>query len=375
MVLDNGDQRVGWVICDLLEVDRSLVADVREAVAATAGLAGDDVMVGATHTHAGPDLSRDWDLEGESRRGARDRYRSYLPHATASAVVAAVEDLSPSSLSWAEGSISAVGIDRRGGTVVPQRLAVLRATAHDQLKGMVIVHPCHGTVLGPDNLAVSGDIIGACVSALETFTRTTGRCAWAQGAGGDISTRASRFERSHREVDRLGLRVASGAQRISAGAVPLEGDHLDLKRCLVTLPTKGAEQWAVPQTSGLTRRGESDRSEAALLEEATVALSRHRGKAAQTEYVAEVSSLRIGKVTLCFVPGEPFQSVERSLLAKTGVDGLCVVGYSNGAPGYIFGPDEELEGGYEVLSSPLTGEAGARIVDAATELVSSSANR
>jgi hypothetical protein len=62
------------------------------------------------------------------------------------------------------------------------------------------------------------------------------------------------------------------------------------------------------------------------------------------------------------VPGEPFESIEREIVGRTGQKHLRVVGYSNGAPGYVFRPDEEHEGGYEVLSSPLTGEAGPRIV-------------
>ena len=35
IVLDNGQARVGWVICDVLEVNRSLVAEVRAAVEAS----------------------------------------------------------------------------------------------------------------------------------------------------------------------------------------------------------------------------------------------------------------------------------------------------------------------------------------------------
>jgi hypothetical protein len=68
------------------------------------------------------------------------------------------------------------------------------------------------------------------------------------------------------------------------------------------------------------------------------------------------------------VPGEPFESVERGIVARARQKNLRVVGYSNGAPGYVFGPDEEHEGGYEVMSSPLTGEAGARIVATGSRL-------
>ena len=196
IVLDNGQARVGWVICDILEVNRSLVADVRAAVEATGALAGDDVMVSATHTHAGPDLERAWEDEKGSYRQAQARYRAFLPYAVASSLVSAVEDLAPSSLAWAEEAVYGVGAGRRGADARPQRLSVVTARREGELRGMVIVYPCHGTVMGPGNLAVSGDVIGAGVEALEAGTGAPGRCAWAQGAAGDISTRATRRERA-----------------------------------------------------------------------------------------------------------------------------------------------------------------------------------
>ncbi len=95
IVLDDGEARVGWVICDLLEVNRSLVVDVRAAIEATGCLAGGNVMVSATHTHAGPDLYRDWDDDDLGHRDARAIYRGFLPLAVASSLVSAVEDLVP----------------------------------------------------------------------------------------------------------------------------------------------------------------------------------------------------------------------------------------------------------------------------------------
>ena len=54
---------------------------------------------------------------------------------------------------------------------------------------------------------------------------------------------------------------------------------------------------------------------------------------------------------------------------RAGGRSVRVVGYSNGAPGYIFGPDDEAGGGYEVLASPLTAEAGTRVVAAGARLL------
>ena len=190
----------------------------------------------------------------------------------------------------------------------------------------------------------------------------------AQGAAGDISTRLNRRERAQREVDRLGSIVAAGteralghAERVSGGlSVGFESGGLSLgfERATVDLPLKAPDQSAPLPVAGPTARDENDRSEAALLEEAMVAQRARQAGTRRPEAEAEISVLRIGDLRLCFVPGEPFESIERGVVEKTGQNKLRVVGYSNGAPGYVFTPAEELEGGYEVLSSPLTGGAG-----------------
>jgi neutral ceramidase len=372
LVLDNGDTRVGWVVCDLLYASRALVAEVRAAIDATGCMPGQDVMVGSTHTHAGPDLSGDWGCNG-AYRDAQERYTRFLPHAIASAVVPAVVDLEPCSVGWAESALSGVGSGRREENGLrPQKLGALKATVGDRLKGMVIVYPCHGTVLGPENLAISGDIIGAYVEGMENSTGAPGRFAWAQGAAGDISTRDNRRERSEAEVARLGALVADAAKAAAARSEPVDaGDHLELSRVEVPLPTKGPEQFDGPDMAGPKKRDEGDRSPEALIEEGMAARAARRHGSREVEDVAELSCLWVGKLPLCFMPGEPFESIERALVQMTGLEGLRVVGYTNGAPGYIFGPDEEAEGGYEVMASPLTGQAGTRLVAAAAKLVGS----
>jgi hypothetical protein len=171
-------------------------------------------------------------------------------------------------------------------------------------------------------------------------------------------------------VERLGSLVAAAAHRAlgRAGTVVPE-PSIGLTRALVPLPQKSAEQFAAFDSVGPSARNDEDRSEAALAEEAAAARSQRRDGSRPAEHEAEVAVLRIGEVTICFVPGEPFSSIERAIVEKTGLNELRVVGYSNGAPGYIFGPDEDRDGGYEVMSSPLTAEAGTRIVAAGTRLV------
>jgi hypothetical protein len=339
LVLDDGETRVGWAVCDLLEVDRSLVADVR------AELSGETVVVSATHTHAGPDLG-----------AAPDGYREWLPHAVAGALRAAAQDLSPVRLHWAEDAVTGVAANRRDPERPVPPLGLLAATSPTGSRTTMVVYPCHATVLGPGNLEVSGDLVGAAVRALG------GRSAWAQGAAGAISTRGYRRERTLREVERLGARIAAAAKDMAARSRPLSHPTLSVQTAEVALPLKQATEAAGGQ---IAPREEDDRSDEALLEEARAA----RSLRSRTEDVAELSLLQIGDLRLLFVPGEPFDSIEHSLRRPADSGPLRVVGYSNGAPGYVFCPEDEARGGYEVLASPLTGEAGARIVDAAARML------
>jgi hypothetical protein len=147
-----------------------------------------------------------------------------------------------------------------------------RETAEILSTAMVIVHHCHGTVLGPHNLTVSGDIIGAGIEALEAGTGAEGRCAWAQGAAGDVSTRGSRQGMAQSEAQRLGSIVAGAAEDAAGRAEPVPGGPaLRLERAVVPLPLKSPRQLTAPSDARPPSRDEDDRSEAALFEEAMVA--------------------------------------------------------------------------------------------------------
>ena len=94
-------------------------------------------------------------------------------------------DLEPGSVKWGETNLSGVGAGRRASDEQrPPRLGSMVATADDQVKAVVVVYPCHGTVLGPDNLSVSGDIVGSCTRVLENRTGATRGCAWARSRWG-----------------------------------------------------------------------------------------------------------------------------------------------------------------------------------------------
>ncbi|OGD18862.1 MAG: hypothetical protein A2W03_04255 [Candidatus Aminicenantes bacterium RBG_16_63_16] len=84
---------------------------------------------------------------------------------------------------------------------------------------------------------------------------------------------------------------------------------------------------------------------------------------------AEVQVFRIGDVHLVALPGEPF--VEYGLEIKRRAPGRAfVIGNANGElQGYIVTPEAGAVGGYEAAWALFRPESGARLVDAAVELI------
>src|ERR1700694_6224947 len=54
LVLDDGETAVAIVSCDLMGVDRHLVAEARELASKRTGIPAEHIVIGGTHTPAGP---------------------------------------------------------------------------------------------------------------------------------------------------------------------------------------------------------------------------------------------------------------------------------------------------------------------------------
>lgn len=84
---------------------------------------------------------------------------------------------------------------------------------------------------------------------------------------------------------------------------------------------------------------------------------------------AKVSAMRIGKLAIVGIPGEPTAEIGRRIaLAGRGMgfSSVWVISHVNGWIGYILTSDDYARGGYEATLSFYGTETGGRVVDAAT---------
>lgn len=372
-----GERRLVLVSLDLLGLDRETTATLSERLAGLTGLHADDFEVCCTHTHSGPNVLSpamlgDVPVERE--------YLDALPKRLAVAVEEAVRSEAPLEAGWATGEARGVGASRLApGRKDMEARDLLPVLALRFNEVGVFGFGCHPTVLGHDNLLVSGDLFGAARRGLEE--RLNGPCVILQGAAADISARSTRREQTLRETRRLGELLADAATAVREGVKevrPVSG--LRVRRTSLELPIKALPS---PEEARLReremerelsrKRGGATHAQTRLartsLEGARVErrLSERVAAGDGVEAKCEIFAARIGTVGLLGVGGELASGLGAEISSRSPLRPTVILGCCGGYAGYILGfGDSE---GYESLASPFAPEAGEVVVEGALRLL------
>lgn len=367
--------RLGIVVGDLLAVPRDLAEAVRRA-AGDVDPPFDHVVVAATHTHSGPGIPP-FPSEGDPV------YLGWLPRAMAGALAMAERDLEPVTVGWGAARAEGLGANRRDPAIPsdPEVACLCLWRTDGSLKGTMLGHACHPTVLGPANQLISADFPGAGLAIMGTALGPGVWTCYAQGAAGDVSCRFTRRGQTFDEVRRLGTILAGAGLLATARAEPAAGLPLAAGVRSVVLPMRD-----LPPAEVSVGRLEEARAKVAELEQAgagagairlaqsvvegSVAEANLAGEWDRLEHEAELTAVRLGDAAILAVPGELFGSVGRAIRDRSPFAITLLVGYADGYIGYV--PDREAyeSGGYEALVTWLDPGAGEVLVDEAAKLLS-----
>ncbi|MGY2872846.1 hypothetical protein ACVW00_000036 [Marmoricola sp. URHA0025 HA25] len=341
------------VAFDGLTVSPLLAAAARRAVDL-----GDHVVVCASHSHAAPSLSMpNWD---QAAGGPADlAYEEWLATQIFDAATEAVATATGGEIRHGRADVAApVGSNRRHRERAGDPAVRIVEVVNESTRTLFVIHGCHATVLGPDNLLSSSDLPLGLRSGLAA-RGYPGSVQFLPGGAGDQSTRATRREATFAEAVRLGDVLAEAAMRALRHAPG--GAGLDIRAGSMTLPVRPllSLDRAEAAVAALDRDMESARLSGA--DEVTRRslevemygrqhdLRRAREWAAMPSSPIEVTAVRFGAQRLVFTPLEPFLDVALSLEAECD---SWLVGYTNDYRGY-FMPDGEIDfGGYELAASP-----------------------
>ncbi len=398
LVIDDSVTQVALVSCDLIGVDRRLVAAAREIASRATGIAPEHMLVAATHTHAGPAGLRA-DLDGP--------LTETMARLIAGAIIAAHGRKRPAVLKAGRGSVDSVSQNRRDPAgPAEDALHVLLFDSPEPGRepvASVINSACHATVLFHSNMQISADYPGY---AIDTVRQIVGGPSplFFNGACGDVNP--SWIEQEYHEAARVGSIVGAEAARRLQELRPLgighktwniRWDELTDKPVMsghLIAPWVRVASRAVPvhlrelgtPASYDQRLAALQRERAALASgdgesrrrvmEQITQLSGERAVAARMRpggertLHPEVQAIGLGDgCAILALPGEFFVETARVIQAAANLPHLLIACYANHHVFYVVPRHEFERGGYEPGVSMLDESAEETMRTAALELL------
>ena len=261
IVLELDGVRAAMVACDLVSIRKSIVAEARRLIAATTGLRGEQVILSATHCHAGPQMHPMFlSMVPEAARQLGEKYVAELPGKIAEAVRRAEADLQPARAWVASEREDSISFNRRylmrDGTVQmnPRRGSpeiVRPAGPIDPEVSVVYFDTPDGTPLATHvNFAlhvaivsgreVSADYPGVLAKALADAKGSGMLTLFTNGMSGNINhidIRDTRPLSGHPEAARVGTILAAKVLQSYKHMRPVAPVRLAVRTQRVDLPT------------------------------------------------------------------------------------------------------------------------------------------
>lgn len=345
LVVEAAGQRLVWVSADLIAVDGPFTALVARGLA-RAGLGGGALVISASHTHSGPGAFVRSGLLGAV---SVDREDTVVRDALVESVVEAVGRAEAAKTRARLGSGSAAGPALTTGRLdapVDREIVVLKVVSEAGAPLAVLWnYAIHGTMLGPRNRRLSGDVMG--LASLELERRLGVPALYVNGAVGDVSPERHGDGEARAAAAELAGAVAALWDRVRADAPAV----LRVERARVNLPAPGLSvrscvgRW-VPRV-----------------------LRVPLGSVLPDE--AELVGGVLGTLAWVTMPGELQSRLGERIKreARAGWPQALVAGLSNGYLGYFLAPEAYGRPSYVACASLYGPTAGERLVGAAVDLV------
>ena len=339
LVFEQEGTRVAIVSADFLGFPGLLGNRVRAAVK---GIAPENILIGATHTHSAPDCYGFPDGKGGS--SADPKYLELVCTRMAEAITEAIEKLQPARLKVATGEAKGrIAYNYYAPQLYDPRCHVIQALDDSGKPIATLVnYAIHPEVLGNELGMCSPDLVGPLYDKISASGGGTG--IFMNSAQGGMVTADNRHEdggegRNWEECQRIGGLLADEALRIIQGAPEQASPKLSCS----------ARSLSFPVDSSLMR---------ALLKE----LPKSAG-AADGTLTTQMNVVNIGNAQILTVPGEALPNIGYYLKRKMRGEHNLVFGLTNDAFGYMLTKEDyNSYKRYEYISRTSLGERTGEIL-------------
>jgi hypothetical protein len=354
LVLEDAQGNRGLIIStDLIGFKASLAQSIGRQIAEKTGLAREQILLTAIHTHSAPTLSLDPNpREGFSANDAEKTaaYTREVEEKIIELAARALADLKPARLSAGTGVATFV-MNRREVTrdgiilgVNPRGLAdrsapVLRIDdGEGKLRAVLFLCACHNTTLGPQNMLISGDYGGYAQRAIEAEHPGV-TALMVLGCAGDANPHPrGTMDNAREHGESLGKEVS---RVLGEKLKPIRGP---LKTIMQEVALPLAEPLPREELETMAKTGPGYKQ--GVARELLALLD--KGEKIPTHYKAPLALWQFGDdLTLVALPGEVVADYVPLLERALGPLDLWIAAYANDVFGYLPSKRVLEEGGYE----------------------------
>ncbi|NLH15620.1 MAG: hypothetical protein GX455_03470 [Phycisphaerae bacterium] len=391
VVFDDGKTQTAMIGCDLIGIPGPVAAAARAEIEKATRIAGEHVMIWATHTHTGPSLAKDLadeDFYGNASEPAK-LYTNALPKKLAQAVMEAKDKLVSAEIFFARQIESGMSFCRRfwmkDGTVgwnpgkgnpniirpvgpIDPEVGVVYALAAEDKPVLTFVN----FAMHPDTTGgakVSADYPGALARRLADYKGPEMLTLFANGTCGDINHLNVNWpyrQQGQQEANRLGTILAGAVFKAYMDMRPTGDCTLRVRRQVVelALPTITDEQ--LSQADAIRKQGDQAKFMDQVFAYKTLDVAARKGKPIE----AEVQVIAVGTdLAWVAMPGEVFVALGLSIKSASPFKQTHVIELANGSIGYIPCRSAYAEGNYEVVSSRCAEGSGEMLVSAIVKML------
>jgi neutral ceramidase len=348
LYLADGDEKLLWLHADLIGLTRELVQSFRRWARQHLRLTDRQVLLSATHTHAGPATVH------LQQAGTYDaEYVAFLQRRLQDTARAAMADTQACDVVTAEGRCD-LAVDRRGkpSAHTDPRVAAIGWRRVDGTFAAVLGnYAMHAVALGPANRQISADWPGQTAKTLTEQLPGRPIALVTNGPCGNLNPpgRNASFD----QVVEWGGQVAHAVLDDLKQAPPCPDASLRVRSTTISLPLEAmtpdqinAYAHKITQDSrGLAEFGDTLRRAAENWRRARIA-DLQQNRAADSREV-ELFAAGLGPIVFVGVNAEVFSAMSDLIRQQTGRP-VHIVGYANGLIGYLPTAAAYDEGGYEV---------------------------
>jgi len=353
VVLSDGTHQAALIACELISIPNALWEEVSKRIQQETGIPPENMLLSAVHTHGAPSLRGGYTAVGPES----EAYTARVEDAVIEAVRQAKANLQPARVGVGEGR-AYVNINRR--ELTPDRgwwlgvnpdgpsdktVAVVKfESLSGQLIALFINYGVHGTVMGQENLQLTGDLPGATSRFVEQRFQDKLVALWTSGAAGDQNPVSRASGSDFTLVGALGQILGEEAVRVAARIKTYPQARLWTAQHVITCPGRTVTP------------GPRPRKEYTFIDSDPVSI--------------RLSLLMLNDIAFAGVSGEVLTMIGRRLKRESPFSQTIMVTHTNGSSGYI--PDDAAfdQVSYEITTSHLKpGCAENAIVNSFVEMM------